>query len=50
MPPVEQADYESALAHARTQLDPAAFSAAWAEGAAMNQEQAVDLALGETEP
>jgi tetratricopeptide (TPR) repeat protein len=45
IPPVEQADYGAALAQVRAQLDPHAFSAAWAEGAAMSEEQAVALAL-----
>jgi hypothetical protein len=47
IPPVEQADYDAALAHARAQLDPPAFDAAWAEGAAMTEDQAVTLALEE---
>jgi predicted ATPase/DNA-binding CsgD family transcriptional regulator/DNA-binding XRE family transcriptional regulator len=39
--PVHQAWYEAALGRTRAQLDEAAFAAAWAEGAAMGQEQAL---------
>jgi tetratricopeptide (TPR) repeat protein len=46
VPAVEQADYDQALASARDQLGPAAFEAAWAEGRAMNWEQAAAHALG----
>jgi tetratricopeptide (TPR) repeat protein len=49
IPPVERADYEAALAQARAQIDPPAFDAAWAEGAAMSEEQAVALALAPNE-
>jgi tetratricopeptide (TPR) repeat protein len=49
IPLVEQADYDAALANARAQIDPAAFSAAWAEGAALSDEEAVALALGNPE-
>jgi tetratricopeptide (TPR) repeat protein len=42
---VEQADYESSLAHARAQLDSAAFGAAWEEGRAMGWERAAAYAL-----
>jgi tetratricopeptide (TPR) repeat protein len=45
VPAVERADYDQALAQARDQLGPAAFEAAWAEGQAMNWEQAVAYAL-----
>ena len=44
IPPVEQADYDQALAQARDQLGPAAFAAAWDDGRALGWEQAVDLA------
>jgi predicted ATPase/DNA-binding CsgD family transcriptional regulator len=42
-------DYEGRLAAARSQLDEAAWTAAWAEGRAMGPEQAVGYAL-EQEP
>lgn len=45
IPPVERADYDRARASASAQLDPAAFSAAWAEGLALTWEQAAALAL-----
>ena len=45
IPAVERADYDAAVAQARAQLDPAAFDAAWAEGLAMNWEQATAYAL-----
>ena len=38
-------DYEGHLAAARAQLDEAAWTAAWAEGAAMDPEQVVEYAL-----
>jgi len=37
--PVERADYEPAIAFARTQLGEQAFSAAWTEGRSMTLEQ-----------
>ena len=40
-------DYEGRLDAARTQLEEAAWTAAWAEGRAMNSEQAVEYALEE---
>jgi hypothetical protein len=45
IPLVEQADYDAAVALARAQLDPAAFSATWAEGQALSWEQAALYAL-----
>jgi predicted ATPase/serine/threonine protein kinase/DNA-binding CsgD family transcriptional regulator len=39
--PVERADYEQAVATARTQLGERAFAAAWAEGRTMTPEQAL---------
>jgi predicted ATPase/DNA-binding CsgD family transcriptional regulator len=42
-------DYESRLAAARSQLDEAAWAAAWAEGRAMDPEQAVEYALEQEE-
>ena len=38
-------DYEGRLAVVRSQLDEAAWTAAWAEGRAMDSEQAVGYAL-----
>jgi non-specific serine/threonine protein kinase len=43
-------DYEGHLAAARSLLDEAAWTAAWAEGRAMTPEQAVEYALGTWEP
>ncbi len=50
--PIERDDYERAVGAARTQLDEAAFSAAWAEGRALALEQAIEYALlrAETRP
>ena len=45
VPPVEQADYDRALAAACEQLGPAAFEAAWDEGRAMDWEQAAAYAM-----
>lgn len=42
----EQSEYERDLASVRAQLDKTAFSEAWAEGQAMNAEQAIAYALG----
>jgi DNA-binding NarL/FixJ family response regulator len=39
--PIERADYERAIAAARTRLGEQAFAAAWAEGRAMTPEQAL---------
>jgi predicted ATPase/transposase/transcriptional regulator with XRE-family HTH domain len=39
--PAERAAYDRSVAAARAQLDPAAFTAAWAEGRAMSLEQAI---------
>jgi hypothetical protein len=39
------ADYEHGLAAARAMLDPAQFSVLWAEGQAMDMEQAIAYAL-----
>jgi predicted ATPase/DNA-binding XRE family transcriptional regulator len=41
----ERAEYESAVAAARTQLDAATFAAAWAEGQTMTLDDAVAYAL-----
>jgi len=43
--PVDQRDYDACLNGAHSQLDEAAFAAAWAEGSAMPFEQAVAYAL-----
>jgi len=43
----ERPDYESNLASLRAQLDESTFEAAWAEGAALTLEQAVELALSD---
>jgi tetratricopeptide (TPR) repeat protein len=45
VPPVEQADFDKALAQARDQLGTAAFEAAWNEGWALDWEQAAAYAL-----
>jgi len=42
-----QTDYDRLVASARSQLSEAAFAAAWAEGQAMNLEQAILYALAE---
>jgi len=41
LPPVERADYERAVATARTQCGEKAFAAAWTEGRTMTPEQAL---------
>ena len=43
--PWYQAEYDSDLAIARTQLDKAAFESAWAEGHAIRTLAAIDYAL-----
>jgi tetratricopeptide (TPR) repeat protein len=43
--PLPQAEYEEAVAHVRTQLETGAFEAAWAEGHAMTEAEAVASAL-----
>ena len=42
---VDQPDYERQIALVRTQLDEAAFAAAWAKGQVMTLEQAIEYAL-----
>ncbi len=49
MPPAARAEHDRHVADARSQLDEAAFAAAWAEGRAMTFNQAADYAL-EAEP
>jgi tetratricopeptide (TPR) repeat protein len=44
--PIERAESERDFAVARSQLDPAAFASAWAEGETMSIENAIDYALG----
>jgi predicted ATPase/class 3 adenylate cyclase len=46
IPPVYRADYEPAVAAARSQLSEEAFAAAWAEGKATSPEQVINEALG----
>jgi hypothetical protein len=43
--PASRANYERAVASARSQLDEATFAAAWAQGRAMSLDQAVAEAL-----
>jgi hypothetical protein len=43
----ERPDYERNLASLPRQLDKSAFDAAWAEGAALTFEQAIELALND---
>jgi hypothetical protein len=50
VPPVERADYDRAVALTREQLDPAAFSAAWAAGLALSWEQGAGYAMELTAP
>jgi tetratricopeptide (TPR) repeat protein len=45
MRPMEKAEFRYDIALARSQLDEATFTAAWAEGRAMSQEQAMEYAL-----
>jgi hypothetical protein len=45
--PVYRADLEQSVAATRAALDEEAFAAAWAEGRAMQPEQAIDYALEE---
>src|SRR6266849_1667335 len=47
--PVERADYERAVAAARTQLGEKAFAAAWAQGRSMTPEQALATQTPEVE-
>lgn len=48
LPPYRRTDYDRDIAVARTQLDHATFAAVWAEGRAMNIEQAIAFALEES--
>jgi predicted ATPase/DNA-binding SARP family transcriptional activator len=45
LPPMDRPFYEASLSRLRSHMSEAAFSAAWAEGAAMSLEQAVACAL-----
>jgi hypothetical protein len=47
--PMDRAGYDLSLAGLQARLDPASFTAAWAEGRAMKLEQAIALALGMNE-
>ena len=47
---MDRPDYDRSVAAARAALDDEAFRAAWAEGRAMPQEQAVSYALEESDP
>jgi len=49
VPPAEAEDREAALARLRRQLTPAGFESAWAEGAALELGDAVDLAVAAIE-
>jgi len=44
--PLPRAEYEEAVEQVRAQLDPAVFEAAWAEGQAMTEAEAITSALG----
>lgn len=48
--PAEDVEFQRAMEAMRTQLDPAAFAAAWAEGRAMTLEQAIEYALANSTP
>jgi predicted ATPase/DNA-binding SARP family transcriptional activator/DNA-binding CsgD family transcriptional regulator len=48
--PIEQQYYRPYIAAARSQLDEAAWEAAWAKGKAMTQEEAIQYALSEKAP
>src|SRR5215210_1076236 len=43
-------NHDEHLANARSRLGEAAFEAAWAEGKAMKEEEAIRFALGDVEP
>jgi predicted ATPase len=45
--PPDQAELDQAIASARAALAPPAFAAAWAEGEAMSQDDAIDYALSD---
>jgi ATP/maltotriose-dependent transcriptional regulator MalT len=49
LPPVERPHHEQAMAAVRDTLDEAAFAIAWAEGEALDLEEALALALGNGE-
>jgi non-specific serine/threonine protein kinase len=48
--PIEQQYYRPYIAAARSQLDEAAWEAAWAKAKAMTQEEAIQYALSEKTP
>ena len=45
LPPAEQGPFDQTVMAARAALDEAAFSEAWATGAALTQEEAITFAL-----
>jgi hypothetical protein len=47
LPPILRAEYDSAVATARAQLDDTEFAAVWAEREAMSLDQAIAYALNE---
>ena len=47
--PQEQIEYEQELTGLRAGTDEKSFDVLWAEGQSMNMEQAIDLAMGDTE-
>lgn len=49
-PPLDQTEYARRVASTRTALKPAGFAAAWAHGAEMTPEQAIEYALTAAEP
>jgi hypothetical protein len=49
LPSVARADYDRDVAAVRAQFGEMAFAAAWAEGRALSQEEAVALALQDAE-
>src|SRR5262249_58383083 len=50
LPPSERAKHAGLVGRARAMLEDEEFAAAWAEGQAMDADQAVAYALGEPEP
>jgi len=46
--PIHRVEYDRTVAAIQTQLNEAAFAAAWAEGRAMTLEQAIAYALSES--
>jgi DNA-binding CsgD family transcriptional regulator len=48
--PLDRIDYDRTVASTRAQFNAASFAAAWAEGRAMSQAEAIDYALSGAEP